>query len=125
MRPLDVSTTDFPSSQQYREAFAAIRDQITVNQLLLLQRHYHAPGRTITARRLAECVGYANYGGVNAQYGALAKHLCDALQVRFEEEYWVTIVAMFARDPDVEGGELQWVMRPQVAHALAALGWVW
>jgi hypothetical protein len=124
MRTLDVSSTaDFPSSQQYREAFAAIRDQIHVNQLLMLQRHYHAPGRTVTARRLAEAVGYAGHGGTGLQYGGLAKRLCEALQVQMEEEQ-VYILAMFTRDPDVEGGELQFIMRPQVARALEALGWV-
>jgi hypothetical protein len=124
MRTLDVSTADFPSSEEYRQAFAAIRDQITVNQLLMLQRHYHAPGRTVTARRLAERVGFATHGGANLQYGILAKQLCDALQVRIEEEQ-VFILALFARDPSVERGEIQFIMRPQVAHALAALGWVW
>jgi hypothetical protein len=29
------------------------------------------------------------------------------------------------RDPDVEDGKLLMVMRPQVAQALEALGWVW
>jgi hypothetical protein len=36
MRTLDLSTKDFPSSQEYREAFTGIRDRITVNQLLML-----------------------------------------------------------------------------------------
>jgi hypothetical protein len=124
MRTLDVFGTDFPSSQEYREAFAAIHDQITVKQFLMLQRHYHAPGRTTTASRLAEFVGYTNYGGVNLQYGALAKRLCDELKVQIDREQ-VYILAMFARDQSVDNGEVQFVMRPQVARALEALGWVW
>ncbi len=123
MRTLEPDMQDWPSSAQYREAFATIRDQVTVNQLLMLQRHYHAPGRAITARRLAEQIGYANYGGVNIQYGTLAKRLCEALEVEVDGDH-VSVLAMFVRDPSVEGGECQFIMRPQVAHALAALRWV-
>jgi hypothetical protein len=111
MRTLDADAREFPSSQEYRDAFAAVREQITVNQLLILQRHYHAPGRTITARRLAEYVGYANYGGVNLQYGALAKLVADALHVQVEVEQLFLLVS-WTRAPSVEDGELLLIMRP-------------
>src|SRR4051794_11096865 len=79
MRMLDAATADIPTAEEYRKAFAAVRHQMTVSQLLLLQRHYAAPGRATTARRLAEAVGFQDWRGVNLQYGTLAKRACDAL----------------------------------------------
>jgi hypothetical protein len=116
-----------PSAGQYRGAFAAIRDRIKPDQRLLLLHHYHAPDHTITARRLAEQVWFPDWHRVNRRYGKLAHHLCDALGVPAPPQagVWVSVLATWTRDQDVDDGELQLVMRPQVAQALAALGWAW
>jgi hypothetical protein len=124
MRTLDASTTAFPSSQEYRKALSAIRNQITVNQLLMLQRHYHAPGRAITSRQLAKALGLTSYNVVKSQYGTLAHRVCDALDVDVNS-VWLFILATWTKDRDVADGELLLLMRPQVAHALEALKWVW
>jgi hypothetical protein len=94
---------------------------MTPNHLLLLQSHYRAPGHTTTARRLAEQVGFANWRGLNAQYGGLAKQLGEALGVEINGES-VYILATFRREAGVEDNEIQFIMRPQVAQALEALG---
>ncbi len=124
MRTLDATTTDIPTAEEYQEALAAMRDQMTVRQLLLLQRHYAAPGRTTTARRLAEAVGFQDWRGVNLQYGTLAKRVCDALGVAVDGDSMFAL-ATFTRDPGIDQGECQLVMRVQVARALEQLGWVW
>jgi hypothetical protein len=124
MKILDLTTTAFPTVDEYRQAFAALRDQTTVNQLLLLQRHYYSPGRAITARRLAEVVGFQDWRGVNLQYGIWAKKLCDELDVSVDGDS-LFVLATFVHDPAIDQGECQLVMRVQVARALELLGWVW
>src|SRR5262245_1101140 len=123
MSRLDANST-FPTAEECRQAFAAVRDQMTINQLLLLQRHYYAPGRTTTARRLATAVQFQDWRGVNLQYGGLSKKLCDALQVEIDGDA-IFVLATFVRDPGIDDGECQLVMRVQVARALELLGWVW
>jgi steroid delta-isomerase-like uncharacterized protein len=120
---LDANST-FPTAEEYRKAFAAVRDQMTVNQLLLLQRHYYAPGRTTTARRLAAAVQFQDWRGVNLQYGGLSKKVCEALNVEIDCDA-LFVLATFVRDPGIDEGECQLVMRVQVARALELLGWVW
>jgi hypothetical protein len=124
MRTLDATTTDIPTAEEYREALTAVRDRMAVGQLLLLQRHYTAPGRTTTARRLAEAVGFQDWRGVNLQYGMLAKWVCDALGLAVDGDSLFAL-ATFARDPGIDQGECRLVMRAQVARALEQLGWVW
>jgi hypothetical protein len=123
MAQLDANSA-FPTAEEYRQAFAAMKDQMTVNQLLLLQRHYDAPGRTTTARRLATAVQFQDWRGVNLQYGGLSKKVCDALGVEMDGDA-LFVLATFVHDPDIDEGECQLVMRVQVARALELLGWVW
>ncbi len=111
------------SAEQYEDAFLAIEGRITPAQKAMLQAHYHAPGRAITAAALARAVGYESFHGANLQYGLLARRLRQALgrpAPRFELEVLVTFVAPRAQ------GNRHWlfVMRAEVAGALEALGWV-
>jgi hypothetical protein len=123
MAQLDA-TSMFLTAEEYRQALADVRDQMAVSQLLLLQRHYYAPGRTTTARRLANAVQFQDWRGVNLQYGGLAKKVCDALHVEIDGDA-LLVLATFVRDPGIDDGECQLVMRLQVARALELLGWVW
>jgi hypothetical protein len=120
---LDANST-FPTAAEYRKAFAAVHDQMTVSQLLLLQRHYYAPSRTTTARRLAAAVQFQDWRGVNLQYGGLSKKVCEALNVEIDGDA-LFVLATFVRDRGIDEGECQLVMRAQVARALELLGWVW
>ena len=123
MKTLDGDTTTFPLASEYRSALLALRDQLSANQLLLLQHHYHAPGQSMTARQLAEAVAYKDYRAVNLQYGKLAGKLCEALNVMVKEDK-VYVLASFAREPEISAGECQLIMRPELAQALVELGWV-
>ena len=56
---IEVSRDDV-TAQQYAGAFRAVGDSIG-SYLKLLQAHYAAPDRTITAKGLARAVGYPSY----------------------------------------------------------------
>jgi hypothetical protein len=128
MSPTVPAAPTVPTVQQYRQALLALHDQgqITPNQMRLLQFHYLAPGHTATSRQLADQVGFAGYGGTNAQYGHLAHRLYDALDVEFplQDDVWESILATWTRVPGVADDELLLIMRPEVAQALMDLGWV-
>lgn len=121
-RTINALSQDFPRSGEYARALSALRPELNDGQVRCLRAHYLAPGRTATARRLAEAVGYADYRGVNLQYGKLAVRLCETLGVCVDGDA-VYILGWFAWDADHEAGECQFVMRPQLAVAVAAMGW--
>jgi hypothetical protein len=113
-----------PTAEAYRRAFATVRPQMTVNQLLLLQRHYYSPGRTTTARRLAEAVGFHDWPGCILQYALLARKVSEALDMTLDGDR-LSALATCVHEPALDQGERRLVMRPQVAQALELLGWVW
>lgn len=106
--------------EAYKAALSLLERDMPARHRLLLEAHYRAPGRTMTARSLAHRVGYAHYGAVNLQYGTLARRICEILGQRLE--FHVLIVAELVLPED--GGELLWVMRPELAGALEEMGWV-
>lgn len=107
-----------PAPEQYVAAFRAVRN-VTDTHIQMLRIHYHAPQRTVTAKELAQAVGYTNYSVANAQYGRLARLVGEQLDYNPEPERLGTLVRFEKRQ-----GEWHWFMRPEVAHALEVLGWV-
>lgn len=85
----------------------------------MLRVHYHAAERTVTAKELADLVGYTSYSVVNAQYGRLARLVGEQLDYNPEPERLGTLVR-FEKRQDV----WHWLMRPEVAEALERIGWV-
>jgi len=108
--------------QAYKTALSLLEGEMPPKHRLLLEMHYRAPGRAITARRLAGKVGYASFGAVNLQYGTLARKICDILGLRLQ--YHVSVVAEFVTPKTGWDREVLWVMRPELARALEELGWV-
>ncbi len=90
-------------------------------QLDFLREHVQAPGRALTARRLAEAVGYQNHGGINLQYGLLAKRIGDALG---RKDVDIALLVALVRPPAVTNKEWVLVMHPQFAEALKQAGWI-
>jgi hypothetical protein len=88
-------------------------------QQVFLREHANAPGRALTARKLAEAVGYQNYGGINLQYGLLAKRIGQALGI---EDARLSILVDFVRPRAVTNSEWVLVMHPQFAEALKQAG---
>lgn len=115
-------STQVPSSRDFRRALRTI-GRPTGSQLQFLQRHYSATGRALNMRRLAEAAGYSNYGGVNLQYGFLAKRISQALGRR-PPRTAVSLLTEFIAPREASTREYVLVMRPSFASALKAEGWV-
>jgi len=107
-----------PSADRFVAAFRSV-SKITDRQVQMLRLHYHAAERTVTAKELADLVGYTSYSVVNAQYGRLARLVGEQLDYNPEPERLGTLVR-FEKRHDV----WNWLMRPEVAEALERLGWV-
>ena len=86
-----------------------------------LRAHVRAPGRALTARRLAQAAGYQNHGGINLRYGLLAQQIGAALHRR---DVHLSLLVDFVRPKSVTNAEWVLVMHPQFAAALKEAGWV-
>jgi hypothetical protein len=106
----------------YKTALSLLEGEMPLKHRLILESHYHAPARTVTARSLAKSVGYSRYNAVNLQYGTLARKICDILGQRLR--YHVLILAEFVIPETGLDRELLWIMRPELAQALEELHWV-
>ncbi len=107
-----------PEVDQFVAAFRSVSN-ITDSHVQMLRVHYQAAERTVTAKQLADLVGYGSYSVVNAQYGRLARLVGEQLDYNPEPERLGTLVRFEKRQ-----GEWHWLMRPEVAEALEQLGWV-
>lgn len=112
----------FATPEAYKAAFSILEEEMPVKHRLMLELHYHAPKRTVTARSLAESVGYAHYGAVNLQYGTLARKVCEILGQQLK--YHVLVLVEFVVPEIGTDRDLRWIMRPEVARALEELQWV-
>lgn len=74
-------------------------------------------------RQLAKAAGYANYGGVNLQYGILAKRIAGELGRR-PPSTAVFLLVEFIPPREASNREYILVMRPQFARALKSARWV-
>jgi len=93
---------------------------VAPHQMRMLQAHYHAPNRTLTATQMSKALGYPKYGGANIHYGKLGRLVGEQLGWRPLPELTVFVLVTF----DKPGREWHWIMRPAVAKALERLGWV-
>jgi len=110
-------------ASDFAQALEALRGKITSKQRELLQIHYRADKRKLTARQMAERAGYGSYAAANLHYGRLGRLVGE--QLRFKEENChIGVLVEFIR-PDTEGNsEWIWVMRPGLAKALETLRWL-
>lgn len=108
-----------PDPQEYVSALRAIR--VTEIQRRILQIHYDAPSRTVTARQMARVLGYEHYSVANSQYGRLGRTVRELLGKSGDSiDQRLGMLVTFDRRND----EWHWLMRPEVAEALERLGWV-
>jgi len=105
-----------PNVQKYVAALQAI-DNLTDNYVQLLKVHYHAIERTITAKQLAQAMGYNHYSKVNILYGRLAGIVGEKLNYNPGPVKLKTLITSEKRK-----GEWHWILRPEVATALELLG---
>lgn len=113
-----IASSNPPEFQQYVAAFQAI-DNLTDSHLQMLRIHYHAHEQTITAKELAQAMGYSHHTTANMMYGRLARLVGEQLGYSPEPEKLGTLVTFEKRK-----GEWHWILRPEVSQALETLGWI-
>lgn len=113
-----IASSNPPEFQQYVAAFQAI-DNLKDNHLQILQIHYQAHEKTITAKQLAQAMGYSHHTTANMMYGRLARLVGEKLGYNPEPEKLGTLVTFEKRK-----GEWHWILRSEVSQALEALGWI-
>lgn len=108
-----------PTSADFVRAFQQL-EPIHENHIAILRHHARGPGRTRTMTELATAAGYADYKPANLQYGLLASRVGAALGLPNTN---LSLLVTFT-GPDSHGNE-HWelTLRPEVAEALAELGW--
>jgi hypothetical protein len=89
----------------------------------MLRTHYHAPDRKITARQMAEAVGYPNFATANLHYGKVGGLLCDILGHEPDSDRLFMLVH-FIRPHTESNAEWLWQLREPAAQALQELGWI-
>ncbi|MFH1024613.1 MAG: HNH endonuclease [Planctomycetota bacterium] len=102
----------------YVTAFQRIA--IAPHHLRMLQAHYHAPDRTLTATQMAKTMGYDGFGVANLHYGKLGRVVGTTLGWNPLPTILVGVLAEFKKPQR----EWHWIMRPTVVGALEQLGWV-
>lgn len=119
----EISAPITASAVEFAQALKKVSAEITPKQREMLKAHYGAPSRRLTARGMAEKVGFASFSASNLQYGRLGRLVGEALGLA-EEDCHVGVLVEFIR-PKTEGNtEWVWVMRSQLAEALRSIGWV-
>jgi len=91
--------------------------EFSLHQIRLLQTHYSAPRRTLTATQMARAMGYKSYTASNLHYGHIGKMVGQRLVPSFLPEQTVFVLVTFAKP----GKEWLWTMRPAFAKALEQL----
>ena len=112
-----------PTVEEFAEAIVAADP--SPNEIALLQWHYRAPGRTLTAVRLSELMEWGGQSA-NAHYGRLAGRVSEHLdwQPSDVDSYWTTMKVSSLVLGRRDNGEFEWTLRPEVAAALEELGGV-
>lgn len=97
---------------------------IAQHHLKMLQAHYYAFDRTLTATQMSKAMGYRNYNASNLHYGKLGRLVGKKLgwEPAKEEAQGADAVYILA-EFEKPGREWLWIMRTQVAQAMERLGW--
>ena len=121
-----MTKTHFGTADEYTAALSAVvAEGVSDRQIELLRAHYKAPRHTATARQLANAVGYANYGGVNIQYGTLAHRIASRLGiVEPPNGFWLFVLVNWANSHD-PSGDTRFVLRAPMIEALQRLRYPW
>lgn len=105
------------------EEYLSVLRSAKVNEIQrrMLQVHYRAPNRTITAAQMARTLGFGHYNAANLHYGKLGRQVREMLGAAADSiDQRLGMLVTFEKRHD----EWHWIMRPQVAYALESLGWV-
>ncbi len=108
-----------PTPRRFFNAFK--RMEVSDFQKRMLEIHHGSPGRTTTAGRMADAMGYSHHAPVCSTYGRLGKGLGKELKWAPENntKHGIARIAVIERPH----GVWRWVMRSEVASAIEKLGW--
>ena len=103
------------TASDYVAAFRSIN--ILPHHLKMLQAHYYAPDRTLTASQMSKAMGYKNFNASNLHYGRLGRLVGKIIG-------WVPKTTLYVLvEFEKPGREWLWIMRPEVIQAIERLGW--
>ena len=103
-------------------------DQVT-NGFKMLQAHYNAERRALSAEELAAAAAMKSYGAANIHYGKFARQICSRLGYeppeadKKNDTRWTYLLATYPGERNAKGDHL-WFLRPEVAQALEDMGLV-
>lgn len=87
----------------------------------MLQVHYSAPERILTALQMAKAMGYHNHHAASLHYGKLGRLVGDALGWNPSKQGADAVYILAEiRKP---GRNWLWIMRPELSMAIENLGW--
>ncbi len=109
-----------PTPRRFLNAFK--RMQVTDLQKQILDIHLNSPGRTTTPGKIAVALGFTHHAPVCSAYGRLGKELGKELKWTPEDHGRQGLSRLAVLEKHL--GIWRWVMRPEVAGAVTALGWV-
>lgn len=120
------------TKEEFQQALLKLRDKSrfrNTKYLDLLKAQYSSPNHTITATKLAEAVGYANYNAANLQYGSLGHELAEVLgytppERSNGEPIWFWTISTGNDVESDPSGHYEFVMRPELVEALEGMRWV-
>jgi hypothetical protein len=105
------------SIEDYKIAFENIKEAASENDLKMLKANYEAPNYTVTAKRLAKAMNFANFNAANLRYGSFAGRLCDYYKIKPTEN--LAILVYFQKI----NNEWHWTLRENVVKAIKELNW--
>ena len=113
-----------PTATEYKNALEAIK--MSDKQRKMLQAHYHAHNRTITAKKLAQAAGEAEFQTANLMYGRLGYLLGEKLNFPFtdldaERKFYSSSIGMEVKSEYKTSGEFELIMHHELAKALEQL----
>ncbi len=111
-----------PDAARYANALTQLAGRMSDLQRALLVAHYRAPGHAATADELATAAGAEGWPMVGREYERLGTMLRDALDYRAEGPQSYAIASFVPPGSQVNAG-WRWVMHPELAAAIASLGW--
>jgi predicted HNH restriction endonuclease len=117
------------TSEQYEYALNQLRkrsEKQFKGQMHILQIQYAMPEHTITAGKLAQKLGYANFGAANLRYGTLGRKISEILGGEAPDCYKDGSPAYFSYLSQGEGhaSGYRWIMYKELVQALEKMGLV-
>jgi hypothetical protein len=109
------------TSAEYAAALKTLERRISPRQRSMVIARATAPDRRMTIEELAQAADAAGAKATHSLYGGLGQLFGEALGYQGKPKYWTYLIAKGWRMDD---GTIAWDMRPELAEALVAEGWV-